>query len=483
MIYSLKDVIGGNLEETKERLTQIVELDSTSKRQRAIKEGVRYYNNDNDILYEEQYYYDNEGNKCVDETKKNNRLSHNFYGLLVKQKVGYLLGKPMNFNSTNKEVNKLISDTLGDKWNITSQELLKNASNKGDEWLYCYIDENGVLDYTICPTEQIIPLYNNGFKQVLEGVIRYYEIVTLDGKSVSAIELWTQNEVSYFRLEEDNLQLLETKSHFSINGKGYSFGVIPFVQFKNNEELSTDLSLVKSLIDNYDKVTSGLANDLEELQDTIYVLKGYQGTDSSEFMQNLRYYKLIKVDEDGGVDKLELHIPIEAKNSHLKRLEDDIYRLGMGVDVSAEKLGNSSGVALKFIYSLLDLKVDMSETQFKKSIRHLLKIISNWVRINDGIEFDRKEVKVTFNRSMLVNTKEQIINVTNSIGMLSRETLLANHPFVTDVDYELTKMEEEGISVKAAFSSDSLQRLGSDNTEEYENVDSDLPSSQNKIDD
>lgn len=478
MIYSLKDVIGGNLEETKERLIKVVELDSTSKRQRAIKEGVRYYNNDNDILYEEQYYYDNEGNKCIDETKKNNRLAHNFYGLLVKQKVGYLLGKPMNFNSTNKEVNKLISDTLGDKWNITSQELLKNASNKGDEWLYCYIDENGAMDYTICPTEQIIPLYNNGFKQVLEGVIRYYEIVTLDGKSILAVELWTENEVSYFRLEEDNLQLLETKSHFYINEVGYSFGVIPFVQFKNNEELTTDLSLVKSLIDNYDKVTSGLANDLEELQDTIYILKGYQGTDSSEFMNNLRYYKLIKVDEDGGVDKLELHIPIEAKNSHLKRLEDDIYRLGMGVDVSAEKLGNSSGVALKFIYSLLDLKVDMSETQFKKSIRHLLKIISNWVRINEGIEFDRKEVKVTFNRSMLVNTKEQIINVTNSLGMLSRETLLANHPFVTDVDYELTKIGEEGIT----FPTVSPKGVVTDNTEEYENQDSDLPSSQNKID-
>ena len=166
--------------------------------------------------------------------------------------------------------------------------------------------------------------------------------------------------------------------------------------------------MIKELIDNYDKVTSGLANDLEEIQDSIYVLKGYQGTDSSEFMNNLRYYKLIKVDEDGGVDKLELHIPIEAKNSHLKRLEDDIYRLGMGVDVSAEKLGNSSGVALKFIYSTLDLKADISEIQFKKSIRHLLKIISNWVRISKGIVFDRKEVKVTFNRSMLVNTKGRL---------------------------------------------------------------------------
>ena len=477
MIYSLRDVIGSNLEGTKERLKYIVELDSTSKRQKAIKEGVRYYNNDNDILYEEQYFYDNEGKKCLDETKKNNRLSHNFYGLLVKQKVGYLLGKPMNFNSTNSEVNKLLDDILGDKWNITAQELLKNASNKGDEWLYCYIDENGELDYTICPTEQIIPLYNNGFKQILEGVIRYYEVVSLEGKSILAVELWTQNEVRYFRLDEDDLQLVDTKSHFYINGVGYSFGVIPFVQFKNNEELTTDLSMVKELIDNYDKVTSGLANDLEEIQDSIYVLKGYQGTDSSEFMNNLRYYKLIKVDEDGGVDKLELHIPIEAKNSHLKRLENDIYRLGMGVDVSAEKLGNSSGVALKFIYSLLDLKADMSEIQFKKSIRHLLKIIRNWLRISRGIDFDRKEVKVTFNRSMLVNTKEQIINVTSSLGMLSRETLLANHPFVTDVDYELTKMEEEGMKFPTA----PLKGQAIDHKEEYENQDSDLPSSQNKI--
>ena len=151
----------------------------------------------------------------------------------------------------------------------------------------------------------------------------------------------------------------------------------------------------------------------------------------------------------------------------------------MGVDVSAEKLGNSSGVALKFFYSLLDLKADISEIQFKKSIRHLLKIISNWVRISKGIVFDRKEVKVTFNRSMLVNTKEQIINVTNSVGMLSKETLLANHPFVTDVDYELAKMREEGLESPAPPSPSKKQAI--DHKEEYEHQDSDLPSSQNKI--
>ena len=235
--------------------------------------------------------------------------------------------------------------------------------------------------------------------------------------------------------------------------------------------MTTDLAMIKDLIDAYDKLVSGLANDIEDIQDAIYVLKGYQGTDPNEFSTNLRYFKLIKVDETGGVDKLEIHIPIEAKNSHIKRLEDDIYRLGMGVDVSAEKLGNSSGVALKFLYSLLDLKVDMAEAQFKRGIRHFLKIISAWYGVMYGAPFERKDVKVTFNRSLIVNTKEQIVNVANSVGMLSAKTLLSNHPFVTDVDFELTQMQEEGItpvwnSARENEIDDSMTSGGYENTGE-----------------
>lgn len=483
MIYSINDVIGTSLEETKEHLMKVVEADRIGSRHSHAKLGVRYYNNDNDILYEQKYYFNAEGKKVVDETKSNNRLAHNFYGLLVKQKVGYVLGKPMNFKTTNPALNEFLNDFLGDKWNMTAQELLKNASNKGDEWLYCYIDEDGELDYTVCPTEQIIPLWNNGFKTKLEGVIRYFDTKNLRGDEATHVQLWTDKDVTYFLVGSEGVHIQGQKPHFEINGVGYGFGVIPFVQFKNNEEQTTDLSLVKELIDNYDKVTSGLANDLEEIQDTIYVLKGYQGTDSSEFMENLRYYKLIKVDEEGAVQKLELHIPVEAKNAQLRRLENDIYRLGMGVDVSAEKLGNSSGVALKFIYSLLDLKADLAEVQFKKGIRHLLKIVESWLKISRGVVVDRKEVKVTFNRSMIINTKEQIVNVVNSVGLISEETLLANHPFVTDVEYEMKKKEEEGIYSQQVEETLSPQTAPKgDKKGEFENEDSELPPSQNRSD-
>lgn len=442
MIFTLNDIQTNNLEDLKQNIQTAIDKDKIDTRHSYIQQGTNYYVNKTDILSAQKTYFDENGAEVTDPTRANNKVTHSFYPLLVKQKVGYLLGKPINFASEDKPVNDYLKGILGAKWDMTAQELLKNASNKGDEWLYCYIDRAGEFTYTVCPTEQIIPLYDNAFKTNLDGIIRYYSSTNLNGDIINYWEFWTREKVMYFK----DTELVGESAHFTVNGKGYSFGELPFIQFRNNAEQTTDLSLVKDLIDNYDKVVSGLANDLEDIQDSILVLKGYQGTDPAEFNKNLKFFKLIKVDDTGDVNKLEIKIPVDAKTSHLSRLENDIYRLGMGVDVSAEKLGNSSGVALKFIYSLLDLKSDMAEAQFRQGISHFLKVISNFYSIITGTPFERDSVKVTFNRSFIVNTKEQIVNCQNSIGMISAETMLANHPFVQDVDFEKERIEEEKIN-------------------------------------
>lgn len=445
MVYTLADVHSDNLDTLKANLSAVVKANTSSERVAIALEGTRYYKNDTDILNATQTYYDADGKPHTDPTKANNKLRHSFYPLLVKQKVGYLVGKPMNFMCEDPVVYDYVREVLGEKWNGTVQALLTAASNKGEEWLYCYIDHEGKFDFVVCPMEQIIPLYDNTFKTRLMGIVRHYTTTNLAGEETTYVQYWTLDKVMYFEGAGDDMTFVSEAPHFTVNDVGYSFGMLPFVQFKNNEDMTTDLSLVKDLIDNYDKVTSGLANDLDDIQQAIYVLKGYQGTDPVEFQTNLRFYRLIKVDEQGGVTKLEVNIPVTAKDSQLNRLEADIYRMGMGVDVSAEKLGNSSGVALKFIYSLLDLKCDMAETQFRKGIKHLLGLMSAWFGVTNGTPFDRNAVKVTFNRSLIINTKEMITNVVNSNRLVSAKTLLANHPFVNDVDFEIEQMKKEGI--------------------------------------
>ena len=44
---------------------------------------------------------------------------------------------------------------------------------------------------------------------------------------------------------------------------------------------------------------------------------------------------------------------------------------------------------------------------------------------------------------MMVNTSEQIANAKNSVGILSEETVVANHPWTKDVKDELARIKKE----------------------------------------
>lgn len=101
------------------------------------------------------------------------------------------------------------------------------------------------------------------------------------------------------------------------------------------------------MIDVYDKVFSGFINDLEDVQELIFVLSGYGGTDLNGFLQDLKKYKVIKMDSDegAGVSTLNIEIPIEARNSVLDATRKAIFEQGQDLiqdlkilEISQERL-------------------------------------------------------------------------------------------------------------------------------------------------
>lgn len=141
----------------------------------------------------------------------------------------------------------------------------------------------------------------------------------------------------------------------------HGFGEVPFIPFYNNNIPTDDLVNVKPLIDAYDKVFSGFLNDLEDIQEIIFILTNYGGEDLKTFVNELKQYKAIKVETDGtgaggGVEALTISIPIEAREKFLDITRKAIFEQGQGVDPDPQKFGNTSGEALKYLYSLLELK-------------------------------------------------------------------------------------------------------------------------------
>ena len=54
-----------------------------------------------------------------------------------------------------------------------------------------------------------------------------------------------------------------------------------------------------------------------------------------------------------------------------------------------------------------------------------------------------EDIRIIFNRNVLMNNAELIDQCQKSEGQISRKTILSKHPFVEDVDAELEQLKKE----------------------------------------
>lgn len=401
------------------------------------EESERYYTNDNDIKKTGASIYKN---KTEDETnplkRADNRISHNWHEILVDQKVGYAFTYPPMFDVGNDSDNKRISEILGDKFPVVVKNLGVSASNCGVGWLHYWNGDNA-FQYAPVDPKQIVPVFSNDLEEKLIGVLRAYTYVNDAGELKHRCEYWDDTTVKFF--EEDSDGLYVPFSYPDVGEEmNHGCGEVPFIMFKNNAKRLPDLKKYKDQIDTYDKIYSGFINDIDDVQEIIFILKNYSGTDKGEFIRELNLEKLIKVDEDGGVDTIRAEIPYEARNIVLEMTRKKIFTCGMGVDPEAEKIGNASGVALEFLYGLLELKTGMMETEFRVGFSQLVKAICRMCGMSEP-----KRIVQTWTRNKIRNDLENAQIAAQSKGIISDDSILRNHPWVDDVEVEKKDLEEE----------------------------------------
>ena len=104
---------------------------------------------------------------------------------------------------------------------------------------------------------------------------------------------------------------------------------------------------------------------------------------------------------------------------------------------------NPNEMNLRSMYSDIDLDADMMETQFQAAFDQLLWFVDQYLATAGQGDYSKEEVTITFNRNMIVNDTETITNIKNSAGIVSTETLLAHHPYVTNVQDEQDRLDKE----------------------------------------
>lgn len=440
---------------TVSEIKTFMDSDAASNKKRLAKVGLRYYEGNHDINNYRIFFFDADGKLQEDKTKSNIRISHPFFKLLTDQQAQYMLSAKDGFvKSDIPELQTELDAYFNDNESFAAElyELLVGCISKGFEYMYAYKGEN---DRTAFQTADSIGVVEVREKETDDGcayvIYWYIDRIGKDNKKIKRIQVWDKSQTVFYCQEDDGQ--IELDKSIEINPRAHilykkdgdtstyyeDYGVIPFFRLDNGKKQTSGVKPIKDLIDDYDLMNAGLSNNIQDTNEALYVVRGFQGDNLDELMVNIKNKKHIGVDEEGGVDIKTVDIPVEARKTKMEVDEKNIFRFGMGVNTEALKdTSATTSIAIKSAYANLDLKCDGLLPSLKQFMRKLLKLVLQEINDTKGTDYEQKDIYFTFDREIITNAQENAqIDLTKAQEQQARMTTILN--VSTQLGDELTK--------------------------------------------
>lgn len=456
---------------TIQEIKTFIDNDAASTKKQLARVGLRYYEADHDIKNYRIFYIDADGNLKEDKMKSNIKISHPFFTELVDQCVQYMLsGKDSFINSDDPELQAELNAYFNDNEDFKAElyELLTGCQTKGFEYMYAFKNAEGKTSFQCADSTGVIEVKAKETDDGCDYVIFWYvDRIGKDGKNIKRVQVWDDKQTTFFcqiddgQITLDDSAKVNPRPHIIYTKDGDDakyfdgFGFIPFFRLDNCRKQLSALKPIKALIDDYDLMSCGLSNNIQDTNEALYVVKGFQGDNLDEIMVNIRAKKHIGVDggEGNGVDIKTIDIPYQARQAKLDLDEKNIYRFGMGFNSAQIGDGNITNVVIKSRYALLDLKCNKLEIRLKQFLRKLLKIVLKEINDEHGTDYQMKDVYFNFEREVMTNAADnaqiklidaqkqqvQINTLLNLAAYLDNETLMQNVCDVLDIDYNEIK--------------------------------------------
>lgn len=422
--------------------------------------GSLYYDGDHDILKRKRTMIGEDGKLQEVKNLPNNRIVDNQYAKMVNQKGNYLFGQPFALECDNEQYAGLLKKIFNKRF----MRLIKNSGkavyNGGICWLFPYYTEKGELSFRLFPGYEILPFWKDGEHTILDFAVRLYLTVGYNDTTpvvIEKVEIYDIDGVHKFILKDGSLIPDDTEADCCYvttvdeKGKetGYNWSQIPLIALKANEQETPLLKRVKSLQDGINVMLSDFENNMQEdARNTILVLKNFDGQNLGEFRKNLATFGAVKVrcdgDTKGGVETLEITVNAENYKVLVEIFKKALIENAMGYDAKDDRLsGNPNQMNIQSMYSDIDLDANDTEAEYQAAFEEILWFVNAHLANTGHGDFEGEEVNIIFNRDILINETEAIENCQNSVGILSDETIISQHPWVDDPAKEIKRVQDQ----------------------------------------
>jgi len=458
-------------------LTKLVqEFLSSYGRERMIK-GVSYYNNITDLDNKNFNIYYLDGEAHVNKSKSNEKTHTNYTKKVVEQAVSYI--SDISLKSDDKSYLEQLVLTLGKDFKKDVMDLHRKSRQQGIAGLYSYVNESGEFAYFPVNGHELIFVYDSSRERKLSYVVRIYRFDYVnnsgDVKEIWRAEVIDEQSTTFYQQDEEDQEfrmLVEgieiTKNpvwHWeTINTLNEGLTVIndwqinPITEVKNNPSKQSDLEDIKGYIDAIEIVSSGFVNDLADVRQVLWAIKGYNGDDPAEAQKNIQAFStiLLDADEGSGIEAKTIEIPVTARTTLLEWLDKKVYEMSSSVNMNELRGGNLTNVLIKAYYTELQNKVELVELELRTAINNLVILATQYINKVKKTSYDPNKIEIIFKYDQIFNQVElvEMIMKSSGLGVVSKRTMMEKHPLVDDAVEEQKRLDAEKKEELASLGND-----------------------------
>ena len=410
-----------------------------------LKRYKNYYDGIQDIL-----------NKSYsDDTKPCNRTVMNYCKNIADSYCGYLATPGYISYSSNNDIENVMNILNYNDYQAEDADLLLNALIYGISAELMFIDNEGKTRFRLINPTQCFAVYDDSLTGDLLYFVRMYKVNDWDESDTYSVDVYGNTDVKHYTMNGRNGFL-----KFETEEKHY-FSQCPANVFYLPDEKSV-FDCIMSLQDSANELLSGEIDDYSAFCDAYLSIVGCDA-DTDE-IRKMKENRVLLLPEGSSATWLTKNANDAQVENILKRIHDSIYRVAQCPDFSSETFigGVSSGVAIRYRLTGMETRAAKIVAEMKKALQRRVEIICGIASLKLGEEVFR-DIDISFKRN-IPEDYTTLINVVNGLkGSVSDATLLAQIPFIDNVNEEIEKVQEQKLKNMEMYS------FGNTEEEEEEN--------------
>ena len=396
----------------------------------------------------------------ADPNKPNNKIVNPFSSLITDTIVGYFAGKPVNYQSEDKELMIKLQDVFDKNHEHThNKKLTQKLTVMGLAYELLYLNEEAEIGVSTSDPRETFLIYDTTIEENVLAGVRFIDVPDyLTDSHTKIIYVYTDEYSFKYQQDGDTLEVLEQEPH--------TFKGVPIIQYRNNDDLLGSFERVMSLIDAYDLAVSDTENNLEYFADAYLAITGAEFEDDSD-VATMKEERVILLPDGSKAEWLTKEMSQEVEEFK-KRLKEDIHQLSQIPNLADESFNNQqSGEALKYKLFGLENLVSVTEGYFKQGIERRIELVTNILNVKSPTAYDYTSVSVVFTRNIPQNLTNLADIASKLVGIVSNETLYTLMPFIDDPALEALRFEKEEPFSRDEFHTE-IEELAQEEVEEVE---------------